>query len=252
MAAGYLAYHRTHSAGPPLVLSHGLTDNGLCWRRTAAVLAEGFDVIMLDARGHGQSAPIAPGVLIDPALDIAQAIEQLGLDAPIVMGHSVGARSTACYASAFPDKVSRVILEDPPLAPLPDAAKMARWKQGFREQVLAFQAMTAAQIVAMGRKASPSWHEDDFPDWAMAKHQVDPNALVFETEPWQAYMTRITAPILLIYGQPGFGGLVTPQLARQAQALNPQIRAVQIKAAGHNTRRDNLSDYLAAVQGFLA
>lgn len=252
VAGGYLAYHRTGTAGPPLVLSHGLTDNGLCWRRTAAVLAERFDVIMLDARGHGQSASISPGVLTDPALDIAQAIEQLSLDAPIVMGHSVGARSTARYASAFPDKVSRVILEDPPLAPPPDAAKMERWREGFRQQVQAFQTMTTAQIVAMGRKASPNWHEDEFPDWAIAKQQVDPDAVLFETEPWQTYLARITAPTLLIYGQPELGGLVTPQLAKEAKALNRQIRAVQIKAAGHNTRRENFSDYLAAVQAFLS
>jgi pimeloyl-ACP methyl ester carboxylesterase len=206
---------------------------------------------MLDARGHGLSAPIAPGLPQDPALDIAQAIEQLGLDAPIVMGHSVGARATARYASAFPDQVSRVILEDPPLVPQTDGARIDQWRDGFREQVKAFRAMTIDQIVAMGRNRSPNWHEDEFADWAIAKQQVDPDVTPFAGEPWQVYMARISAPTLLIMGEPGFGGLITPPLAQEAQALNPRISTVQIKAAGHNIRRENFPDYLAAVQAFL-
>jgi hypothetical protein len=33
--------------------------------------------------------------------------------------------------------------------------------------------------------------------------------------------------------------------------INPGIRAVQIPNAGHNTRRENFTGYLAAVRGFL-
>ena len=31
VTGGHLAYHRTGGDKPALVLSHGLTDNGLCW-----------------------------------------------------------------------------------------------------------------------------------------------------------------------------------------------------------------------------
>ena len=95
VADGQLAYHRTGGEGPPLVLSHGLTDNGLCWTRFAAAMASEFDVIMLDARGHGDSSRMPSSRPHDPGADIAEAINRLGLVSPIVMGHSVGARSTA-------------------------------------------------------------------------------------------------------------------------------------------------------------
>ncbi|MCA6319719.1 alpha/beta fold hydrolase, partial [Phenylobacterium sp.] len=61
VSGGQLAYHRTGGDGPPLVLSHGLTDNGLCWTRLAEALAPDFDIIMLDARGHGASSRVGPG-----------------------------------------------------------------------------------------------------------------------------------------------------------------------------------------------
>ena len=50
-----LHYTRTGGDGPPVVLAHGVTDSGLCWARVAKALSPDFDVIMVDARGHGQS-----------------------------------------------------------------------------------------------------------------------------------------------------------------------------------------------------
>ena len=41
VSAGYLA-HRNGGDGPALVLSHGLTDNGLGWNRFAAAVASEF------------------------------------------------------------------------------------------------------------------------------------------------------------------------------------------------------------------
>ena len=113
LSDGFLAYHRSGGSGPPLVLSHGLTDNGLCWRRFAEAMADEFDIVLLDARGHGESSRMSEGATHDPSSDIAEAIEYLKIASPIVMGHSVGALATAIYASSYPGRVSKVILEDP-------------------------------------------------------------------------------------------------------------------------------------------
>ena len=250
ITGGHLAYHRTGGEGPVVVLSHGLTDNGLCWQRLADALAPEFDIIMLDARGHGASSRMPQGDH-DPAQDIADAIAQLGLVRPIVMGHSVGARATAAYANAHPDKVSKVVLEDPPFLPLIDAAAAERRAGKFRQQVEGFAAMSRPELIAMGRAQSPLWHDDDFPAWAAAKHQVDPRAMPVYSRPWQEILPAITAPILLVHGVSALGGLVSPAIAEAARALNPNIVTVEIAGAGHNTRRENFPAYLAAVQAFL-
>jgi pimeloyl-ACP methyl ester carboxylesterase len=51
-----LHYTRTGGAKPPVVLAHGFSDDGLCWTPVARALQAEYDVIMVDARGHGQSA----------------------------------------------------------------------------------------------------------------------------------------------------------------------------------------------------
>ncbi|WP_304190971.1 alpha/beta fold hydrolase [Phenylobacterium aquaticum] len=251
ISGGRLAFHRTGGSGPALLLSHGLTDNGLCWFRLAAALASDFDVIMLDARGHGESSRIRSEAAHDSGRDIAEAIDQLGLINPVVMGHSVGARATADFASAHPGRVSKVILEDPPLLPPARPASAEARRARFRDQVLAFSAMSEAEIIAMGKAASPSWHDDDFPAWAAAKKQVDPAALPAYDAPWQDAIAGITAPTLLICGEVDRGALVSPSLAMEAKAVNPNIRSVEIRHAGHNIRRENFTDYLSAVRAFL-
>lgn len=251
ISGGHLAYHRTGGLGPALVLSHGLTDNGLCWSRFAAALASEFDIIMLDARGHGLSSRISETEPFDPARDIAEAVEELRLVSPIVMGHSVGARATASYANAYPGRVSKVILEDPPFGPVADPGVSKARRERFREHVAAFSSMSEAQIMAKGKSATPRWHDDDLPAWATAKRQVDPEAMPVYDTAWQDSISCIEAPTLLIFGEPGHGGIVTPEMAEEALEVNPNITTAQIKNAGHNIRRENFADYLAVVHKFI-
>ncbi|MDR3614373.1 MAG: alpha/beta fold hydrolase [Candidatus Obscuribacterales bacterium] len=49
-------YLRTGGAKPPLVLLHGLTGSGACWSPLAHALEAQWDVVMPDARGHGNSS----------------------------------------------------------------------------------------------------------------------------------------------------------------------------------------------------
>ena len=252
VAGGHLAYHRTGGDGPPLVLSHGLTDNGLCWSRLATAVAPAFDVIMLDARGHGESSGFEGIEVRDPARDLAEAIDALGLNAPILMGHSVGARATAACAAARPGLAAKVILEDPPLVPPTEPASIKPRGRRFREQVERFHAMTEAEITSMGRGQSPLWHDDDFPAWAVSKRQVDPDAMPAYATRWQDELVAITCRSLLIRGDAEAGGMVTPALAEEAAALNPRLQVAYIPGAGHNVRRENFEAYLAAVRTFLA
>ena len=251
LPAGHLAYHRTGGSGPALVLSHGLTDNGLCWSRFASALAPDFDVVMIDARGHGASARITAGEHHHLAQDIARVIDTLGLTSPIVMGHSVGARATAEFASSNPACASKVILEDPPFLPLASPAETAARSEKFRSHVADLQSLSDAEIAAKGKALSPSWHADEFPAWVAGKRQVDRAAMPDYATPWQDAVARISVPTLLIYGESALGGIVTSAIADEAKRLNPLIKPVQIEGAGHNIRRENFDGFLVAIRAFL-
>src|SRR5690349_11761221 len=111
-------YYRTGGTKPPLILSHGATDDGLCWTPVTRALEDRYDVIMPDARGHGLSdAPDDGYTSAERAKDLAGLIEALGLERAIVGGHSMGAGTTFRLTVDRPDLVRAAILEDPGFRP---------------------------------------------------------------------------------------------------------------------------------------
>src|SRR5215211_8666989 len=110
-----LHYTRTGGDKPPIVLAHGVTDDGLCWSPVAEVLAPEYDAIMVDARGHGRSdAPERGYGPAEQAEDLAGVIAGLELNRPAVLGHSMGAATALVLAGAYPDLPGAILLEDPP------------------------------------------------------------------------------------------------------------------------------------------
>ena len=106
-------YTRTGGDGPPVVLCHGSTDNGLCWTPVARALEADYDVVMPDARGHGLTdAPESGYDVATRAADLAAFVAALGLERPVVGGHSMGASTTLCFAAGHPDMLRAAVLED--------------------------------------------------------------------------------------------------------------------------------------------
>src|ERR1700737_1887966 len=116
-----LHYYRTGGAKPAIVALHGITDSGRTWTRVAEGLAADYDVIMLDARGHGLSEATESGhTAEDQAPDVAGVIGALGLGRVVLLGHSMGGATAVATAAQFPDLVRALILEDPPWGEAPD------------------------------------------------------------------------------------------------------------------------------------
>ncbi len=260
-----LHYHRSSPAetagasapAPPVILAHGLTDNGRCWDRLAAELAECFDVISPDARGHGLSdAPEAGYGVREHAADLAGLTEALGLSPAAFVGHSMGADSVALLAASYPARVACLVLEDPPWraegerrSPEQAAQTEAEWRQ----QIAARKQSSREELAAENRRTRPWWHEDEHGAWADAKHQVDPNALSYirERVPWPEVVPGIGCPALLLTGDPERGAIVTPDTARAICRMNSRFQWSRIGGAGHGIRRDRFDQYSDAVIGFL-
>lgn len=251
-----LHYWHTGTPGPALVMLHGITDNGLCWRRTAQALAADYQIIMLDARGHGLSdAPEQGYASEDHAGDAAALIEALELDRPVITGHSMGAATAAVLAASRPDLVRGVVLEDPPWIEVqvpPELMEQARldWEKDLRE----LQALSQEEVEARGVLRNPRWDLADLPDWAASKLQTRPRALRYVIEqrtPWQETAARLQTPGLLITADPGLGALVRPEAARRVLSLWAQGKEVRLSGAGHSIRREAFDAYLHVLKEFL-
>lgn len=100
--------------GPPLVLAHGLFDNGRCWAPVVAELKTDFTVTMYDARGHGGTdAPETGYGIEDRATDLLGVLDALSITKPVVLGHSLGGSTAAWAAAKNPGTLRGIILLDP-------------------------------------------------------------------------------------------------------------------------------------------
>lgn len=254
-----LFYTRTGGDGPPVLLAHGFSDDGPCWTPIAEALAPDYDLIMVDARGHGRSdSPREPfSTSVEMAADLAAAASALGLRRPAVLGHSMGAVATLALAAAYPDLAGAILLEDPPpwWAEASAASTDTSWHEQSRRRLEGLKALTRDQLVAFQREAAPRWAEAELRPWAEAKlrFSLDLRLLHSGRPPsWPEGLGRITCPALLITADPAQGALVHPAHAAALAARVPQLQVSHIADAGHNIRREQPARYIDIVRGFLA
>jgi pimeloyl-ACP methyl ester carboxylesterase len=253
-----LHYYRTGGDKPPVLMIHGITDNGQCWTPLARALEGEYDVIMVDARGHGRSdVPAAGYTNAEHAADAAALIQALGLEKPALIGHSMGAAISAFLAAHYPDLVSCIILEDPPwwLRPetQPESDRIARAEQ-WRADVIQRKQQTREEILASGRTQQPAWSEEELALWATSKVQVSPNVIDYVRDPspdWTEFVPKVQCPALLIAADVERGAIISPATAQQVLTLNPNFRVANIAGAGHSIRRERFEPYVQAVRTFL-
>jgi len=251
-----LHYLRTGDGSkPPLVFQHGFSDNGLCWLQTALDLEDSYDIIMPDARGHGLSARVQPGEQVDMAADLVGIIQALGLQRPIIGGHSMGAMIAFQVGVRYPDLPRALLLEDPPWFPLdqgmpasqPGEHPMAPW-------VDTIQRLTLDELIAQTRDEHPTWPEWVIITWTPAKKELDPNILSILRVPgsdWAENAHKLSCPTLVVSADPKLGGLVTPEIAARVQELNHLITVTHIPGTGHHVRFEDYETYMQTVRTFL-
>jgi pimeloyl-ACP methyl ester carboxylesterase len=251
-----LSYTRTGKGDKPaLVLAHGLTDSGLCWHQLAAGLEEDYDLIMYDAYGHGKSSRVDPQKRFDLAKDLKDLVDALKLEKPGLIGHSMGAATAAEFAARYPDKLAVLVLEDPPWIDLESSeVGLKRTLEDWKKQNLAAKKKTLKELQKLKQKESPNWDEAILPEWAQAKHDLDPvffDHLSLGHGSWREVAQKITVPTLIITGDNELGAIVTPKLGVEAVQILQKGEFGHISGAGHCVRYEQFQPYLTMVRVFL-
>ena len=94
--------------GPTALLLHG---RGLCaqvWTPTAEALSSRFRVLAMDLRGHGDSTVTTSGALAEMTGDIIAVMAGLGIERPVLIGHSLGG-AAALNIGQYDDRVKASI-----------------------------------------------------------------------------------------------------------------------------------------------
>jgi len=119
------------AAAPPIVLLHGGGQSARTWDACCMVLARRHRCLALDQRGHGDSAwsPAGAYGFDDHADDIAAFIDALDLEAPTLVGMSMGGINALVCAARDPRRLRGLVIVD--VAPEVQFEAVERMMQGI-------------------------------------------------------------------------------------------------------------------------
>jgi N-formylmaleamate deformylase len=250
--------HRVLRYGDPgardLLVLPGITSPAVTADFLAVRLAGlGYRVTVPDARGRGQSdrAPAGGYRLVDYAADVAGLVDALDLAAPVVLGHSMGARTAAAYAVLHaPEQQGLSILVDPPVSGPGRGPYPTSW-DSFAQQLGEAQRGTGPDEV---RRFYPKWPLRELQLRAEVLASCDEAAVResyqgLEEEDFFDYWARLRLPAVLLRG--GDSPVVPLAAVADLRRARPDIEIVTVPGAGHMVPWDNLAGFLDAVRPYL-
>lgn len=235
---------------PQMLLVPGITSPAVTWDFVANRLAETHEVHVLDVRGRGLSEAGDLDYSLDAmADDVVALTSELSLDLPVVLGHSMGARTAIRAARKAPGTFGGLILADPPVSgpgrrPYPSA-----WSWYEDSIMLARRGCSADDMKAF----CPTWTEEQRALRAEWLHTCELAAIDaayrgFHEDDVHADLQHLDLPMRLVVA--GDSPVIEDADVEEIRRLAPRIEIVNVEGAGHMIPWDNLEGFLRAVAGF--
>lgn len=253
-------YYEVTGSGPALVFAHGLGGNHLSWWQQVGHFAPTHRCVTFSHRGFAPSdTPPGGPDPADYAADLAALIEHLQLEAPVVIGQSMGGWTGLSFALAHPGRLRGLVLSatsgpiDPRQSGPEGAEAFAAWSRlseaGLQEG--------AARGVhpAMGLRAAEEQPAVHFLYRAVDELSTELDKTALRRRLHQnrnlpaSRLAEIETPTLWVTGAEDvvFPSPVAPHLA----AVMPRARHVQIEEAGHSPYFERPDRFNAVLAEFL-
>lgn len=244
--------------GPPMLLLHGLYGSSSNWRRIAKALSNSHRVISVDLRNHGGSPWAATMSYAEMAGDVVALIERLALDAPAILGHSMGGKVAMTVALTHAAQVGRLIVVD--IAPVSYGDRFSGYTQAMRgvdavgasgrDEIRRTLLQTIPDDRVVGFLMTNLVRHGEQYDWRI--NLVALAASMHEIGSWPDAMKtlRYEGPVTVIDGERSdYLSVDDHPLFR---SLFPRVRFVTVADAGHWLHADQPDAFVGAVREALA
>ena len=105
-------HYRELGEGQPLVILHGLFGYSDNWQTHAKKLSEYYRVILVDLRNHGHSNWSNDFSYHLMAEDLFELFNLLNLSKVILLGHSMGGKTSIQFTQEYPEFIEKLIVVD--------------------------------------------------------------------------------------------------------------------------------------------
>lgn len=237
--------------GVPLVVLPGITSPAVTMDFIARELTDLVRPVVLDIRGRGLSDDGDAYDLESYAEDTEKVITELGLDQPVLLGHSMGARIAAVTAVRGKVALRGSILVDPPMSG-PGRDPYPTTLDAFMGQLAQAQRGTDADEVARSWPRWPRREQELRARWlsSCGEEALRATHEGFEAEEFFDWWPSVPMPVTMLYGDSS--PVVTSEGVQEATRTHSAARIVPVPDAGHMIFWDNLEPSIAAVREALA
>jgi pimeloyl-ACP methyl ester carboxylesterase len=277
-----VAHERSGTPGGwPVVLLHGFPYDPRCYDEVAARLAgAGADVVVPYLRGYGPTRFADSGVMRSGqqaalAHDLAELIDTLGLERPVVGGYDWGGRAACLVAALWPSLVSGLVtasgynVQDIAGAarPAPPEVERRLWYQyylhgdrgrdglrehrtGFARQLWGEWSPTWRFTDEQFRATAPSFDNPDFVDVVVHSYRhryglVPGDPAYRDTERLIARQPTITVPTVVL--DPTEDTLLPPSPRERHERHFSSLEDHRRLPVGHNVPQESPDDFAEAV-----
>lgn len=243
---GTKLHYTCQGEGDPIILMHGWGCNNTTLASIAAVASESMKVYNVDFPGFGETPePDTVWGVEEYTRLIEGMVKKLGIENPVLLGHSFGGRVGILYSSRNP--VKKLILVDAagvkPRRSLKYYFKVYSFKLSKRIANLIYGKEKAQKMIEERRRKSAS------ADYLQASPKMRAILSKVVNEDLRHVMPQIKAPTLLIWGE---NDTATPMRdARIMEKLIPDAGLVSFPGCGHYSFLDNPVQFAAVLRSFL-
>jgi len=258
---------QVQGTGTDVILLPGLASSREVWANLAADLRMNHRVHLVELAGFASTPAIlkSEGKVIAPAVDaLAEYIRTQKIEAPVVIGHSLGGAMGLMLGARYPEHVSRLMIVDAlpfytlmidPTATRETAARQATatrdWLLGLSpEQMAEFQKTSIASLAkteAVRPALVAAGINSDRETVANAVYEM----MITDLRP---ELARIRAPIEVVYAYDSLFGIPVTrvdEMYRQAYASAPDIHFTRIDNSFHFIMLDQPERFSSTVESFL-
>ncbi|MFD4371578.1 alpha/beta fold hydrolase [Streptomyces sp. NPDC058486] len=244
--------------GAGVLLLHGLAGHCGEWDGLAARLsADGYRVLALDQRGHGESErrpeDVTRAAYVEDALGVVEEFGGGGRRPFVLVGQSYGGHAALLAAARrHPRVAGAVLVEAGPAGSTPeDVAQVVGWLEGWpvpfasREAAVAYfggGAVGEGWASGLEQRGSGWWPRFNAPVLAASLRE---NAVRSWWEEWDA----IDVPLLAVLGEKGI--IDAEQWDGMARRQPGLLHGVSLPAAGHDVHLERPEQVYGAVAAFL-
>jgi esterase len=240
----------------PVLIVHGLSYFSWDWLEVAQALGAEREVIAMDMRGFGDSdwSPAKDYSVPAMAQDIVAVLDHAGWKRALLVGHSMGGRSTTYVAAKHPERVAGLVLvdytpENAPAGTQRTTEIVGNTPDAFASLETAMQYFGKSERVRFEqylKKTDKGWtvKRDPFFRDQFKRILEGGERPKLAVDMWQL-IGEVRCPMLSLRGTRS--DMYAPETAPKMKAANPRLQVAQVDA-GHNIAGENPQGFLAALK----